>query len=45
MGNVVPDRGTDSPPLRAKVRLIEPSAFTNVSALGVEEQLSKDGIL
>ncbi|MDZ8053730.1 MAG: efflux RND transporter periplasmic adaptor subunit [Aulosira sp. ZfuVER01] len=32
------DRGTDTQPLRAKVRLVEPSAFTKVSALGVEEQ-------
>ncbi|BAY07362.1 efflux RND transporter periplasmic adaptor subunit [Calothrix sp. NIES-2098] len=32
------DRGTDTQPLRAKVRLLEPSAFTKVSALGVEEQ-------
>jgi HlyD family secretion protein len=27
-----------SPPLRAKVRLIEPKAFAKVSALGIEEQ-------
>ncbi len=31
-------RGTDAQPLGAKVRLVEPSAFTKVSALGVEEQ-------
>jgi HlyD family secretion protein len=35
---ILVDLGTDAPPLRAKVRLIEPSAFTKVSALGVEEQ-------
>lgn len=32
------DRGTDAQPLLAQVRLVEPSAFTKVSALGVEEQ-------
>jgi HlyD family secretion protein len=35
---ILVDLGTDAPPLRAKVRLMEPSAFTKVSALGVEEQ-------
>jgi HlyD family secretion protein len=35
---ILVDRGTDAPPIRAKVRLVEPSAFTKVSALGVEEQ-------
>jgi HlyD family secretion protein len=30
--------GSGVPPLRALVRLVEPSAFTKVSALGVEEQ-------
>ncbi|MGL4622827.1 efflux RND transporter periplasmic adaptor subunit [Chroococcidiopsis sp.] len=32
------DQGSEAQPLRAKVRLVEPSAFTKVSALGVEEQ-------
>jgi HlyD family secretion protein len=32
------DRGAHTQPLMAKVRLVEPSAFTKVSALGVEEQ-------
>jgi HlyD family secretion protein len=38
-GNAIAiDRGNEARPLRAKVRLVEPSAFTKVSALGVEEQ-------
>jgi HlyD family secretion protein len=32
------DQGEGQEPLYAKVRLVEPSAFTKVSALGVEEQ-------
>lgn len=32
------DQRADAQSLRAKVRLVEPSAFTKVSALGVEEQ-------
>lgn len=38
-GNIILiDQATNSEPIKATVRLIEPSAFTKVSALGVEEQ-------
>jgi HlyD family secretion protein len=32
------DLGGGAPPIKGRVRLVEPSAFTKVSALGVEEQ-------
>jgi HlyD family secretion protein len=32
------DIGAGVPPLAARVRLVEPSAFTKISALGIEEQ-------
>jgi HlyD family secretion protein len=35
---ILVEQGTTGQPLQAKVRLVEPSAFTKVSALGVEEQ-------
>jgi HlyD family secretion protein len=37
MGAIIDDWGGDKP-LRARVRLVEPGAFTKISALGVEEQ-------
>lgn len=36
--DILVNRGEDTPPIRARVRRIEPAAFTKVSALGVEEQ-------
>lgn len=32
------DQGFNPPPIQATVRLVEPAAFTKISALGVEEQ-------
>ncbi len=37
MGAIIDDWGGDRP-LRARVRMVEPGAFTKISALGVEEQ-------
>jgi HlyD family secretion protein len=37
MGAIIDDWGGDKP-LRARVRMVEPGAFTKISALGVEEQ-------
>jgi HlyD family secretion protein len=37
MGAIIDDWGGDKP-LRARVRIVEPGAFTKISALGVEEQ-------
>ena len=35
---IIDSYGRDAPPLRGRVRLVEPYGFTKVSALGVEEQ-------
>src|SRR5690606_541183 len=35
---IIEDYGRDAPPLRGRVRLVEPYGFTKISALGVEEQ-------
>ncbi|MFO7287682.1 MAG: HlyD family efflux transporter periplasmic adaptor subunit [Gammaproteobacteria bacterium] len=35
---IIDSYGRDAPPLRGRVRLVEPYGFTKISALGVEEQ-------
>lgn len=37
MAAIITDWGGDAP-IKARVRLVEPGAFTKISALGVEEQ-------